>query len=124
MIEGLAARLTPLSFDAGSQIIVEGDPGDRLFLIAEGKTEVKANGVHVATVGVGSFIGEIALLRDVRRTATVTADTAVRVYALERDDFLSTVTSHVPSKQAADSIVASRLTGLQGAVARVMQAGV
>jgi MFS family permease len=124
MIEGLAARLTPLSFEPGAQIIREGEPGDQLFLIAEGRTEVKSKGVHVATVGVGSFIGEIALLRDVPRTATVTAETAVRIFALERDDFLSTVTSHVPSKEAADSIVASRLTGLNGAVARVVQAGV
>ena len=69
-------------------------------------------------------MGEIALLRDVPRTATVTAESAVRVYALERDDFLSTVMSHSPSREAAESVVASRLTGLQGAVSRVVRAGI
>ncbi len=124
MIESLAARLMPLAFDAGSVIIREGDPGDNFYLIAEGRADVSTNGVHVATAGIGGFAGEIALLRDVPRTATVTAETPVRAYALDRDAFLSTVTSHVPSHRAAESIVASRLTGLSGALARPVQAGV
>ena len=124
MIEGLAARLTPLNFAPGAVIIREGEPGDRFYLIAEGRVDVSAEGAHVATEGIGSFVGEIALLHDVPRTATVTAETPVRLYALERDDFLSTVTSHTPSREAAESVVASRLTGLGGAIGRVPQAGI
>lgn len=124
MIEGLASRLTPVNFDAGSVIIREGATGDRFYLIAEGRVDVSAEGVHVADLGVGDFVGEIALLRDVPRTATVTAESPVRLYTLERDDFLSTVTSHASSREAAETVVASRLTGLGGAVSRAVRAGI
>jgi hypothetical protein len=124
MIEGLASRLTPLSVDAGSSIIKEGEAGDRFYLIAEGRVDVSAGGTHVNTLGVGDFVGEIALLRDVPRTATVTAESPVRLYSLERDDFLSTVTSHASSHEAAESVVAARLTGLSGAVSRAVRAGI
>ena len=59
--------------------------------------------------GAGEYFGEIALLRDVPRTATVTAATATRLYALERADFLAAVTGHALAEAAAHEIVGARL---------------
>jgi CRP-like cAMP-binding protein len=63
----------------------------------------------VASLGGGGFFGEIALLRDALRNATVTARTRVRLYALERDDFLEVVTGHKQSAEAADAVTRERL---------------
>jgi MFS family permease len=118
-LENLAARLIPLHMEPGSVIIREGDSGDRVYLIAGGQVEVSAEGRHVTTLGPGEYVGEIALLRDVPRTATVTAKVPVDLYALERDDFLSAVTGHFASRKAAESLVAARLEGLAGATGRM-----
>ena len=64
---------------------------------------------RASTLGPGDFFGEIALLRDVPRTATVRAVQDLRLFALERDDFIAAVTGHAPSREAADSVVAARL---------------
>ena len=73
-----------------------------------------AQGAAVASLGPGEYVGEIALLHDVPRTATVTASTDVDVFALERDDFLSIMTSHAPSREAAEAVARARLTDLRG----------
>ena len=66
----------------------------------------------VSSLDAGGYFGEIALLRDLPRTATVTASTPVVLYALDRDDFLAAVTGHAPSAQAAEDVVSARLAGL------------
>ena len=119
-IEHLANRLAPLRFEPGTEIIRQGDPGDRFYLVAEGEVEVEADGRPVSSLGAGEYFGEIALLRDVPRTATVKAKTPVVLYALEREDFLAAVTGHAPSARAADAVVGARLAALpreQGLVA-------
>jgi MFS family permease len=118
-LEALAERLIPVRFDLGAQIIAEGDVGDRFYLVASGTVDVSAHGVQVAKLGPGDYFGEIALLHDVPRTATVTADTDVEAFALEREDFLAIITSHVPSRETAESVAAARLTDLRGAVGRL-----
>jgi MFS family permease len=117
-LESLAARLSAVEFPAGSVVIREGDEGDYFYAIAEGRVDVSARGAHVANLGPGDPLGEIALLRDVPRTATCTAQTAVKLFALTRDDFLSAVASHAGSREAAQATVSTRLSGLQAAITR------
>ena len=112
-IEHIAGRLVPLRIEPGTVIVREGDAGDRFYVIVEGEVEVTAEGKPVSTLAPGGYFGEIALLKDVPRTATVTAKTPLVLYALEREDFLSTVTGHAPSAKAAESVISSRLSGLQ-----------
>jgi Cyclic nucleotide-binding domain len=105
--EHIAARLVEVPVTAGEVVIRTGDSGDRFYMVADGELEV-TNGVR-ATAGRGDFFGEIALLRDVPRTATVTATTRSRLYALERDDFLAAVTGHSAVRSAGDTVVSERL---------------
>jgi MFS family permease len=116
-INQLASGLIAVQATAGEPIIRQGDPGDRFYAVAKGQLDVATDGEHVGTLGEGDYFGEIALLRDVPRTATVTAKTDVELYALERDEFLSAVTGHPASLEAADAVVAARLAGLRPGVA-------
>jgi MFS family permease len=112
-LEHVAARLIPLRVEPGTEIIREGDAGDRFYLVVQGEVDVLVEGRKASSLGPGGYFGEIALLRDVPRTATVIARTPVTLYALERDDFLAAVTSHPPSARAADAVVGQRLTQAQ-----------
>lgn len=108
-LEHVAGRLIPLEFLPGEEIIRQGDPGDRFYLVVEGEVDVQVDGRPAPPLKPGDYFGEIALLRDVPRTATVIAHTPVTLYALEREDFLGAVTGHAPSAKAAEAIVGSRL---------------
>jgi CRP-like cAMP-binding protein len=101
----------PLRVEPGTVIVREGDAGDRFYIVAEGEIEVSQDGRVLSELGSGGYFGEIALLRDMPRTATVIARTPVVLYALDRDDFLAAVTGHPQSAEAAESVVASRLVG-------------
>ncbi len=109
-VELLASRLIPLGATAGTLIVRQGDPGDRFYIIADGEVAVSKDGREVASLRRGEFFGEIALLRDVPRNATVTARTSVQLYALERDNFLEAVTGHPQSAEAAETVVRARLS--------------
>jgi MFS family permease len=115
VVERLASIAEEVRVLPGVAVCTQGDPGDRFYAIAEGSAEVSADGEERPRLGPGDFFGEIALLRDVPRTATVTAVEPLRLYALERDDFIAAVTGHAPSREAAESIVSARLPA--GAVA-------
>jgi MFS family permease len=108
-LERLAFALIEKRADAGTTIIRQGDPGDLFYVIAEGRATVSEDRWQVGTVAEGDAFGEIALLRDVPRTATVRALTPMRLYALDREVFLATVNGDPASAEAAGSIVAARL---------------
>ena len=108
-LEHLAGRLVPLVVEPGTEIVRQGAAGDRFYVIAEGEVTVSADGRELSVHGAGGYFGEIALLRDTPRTATVTARTRVVLYALERDDFLAAVTEYAPSFRAAEGVITARL---------------
>ena len=107
--EQLAAKLVPVRVPAGRQIFAQGDPGDRFYVVADGTVEVLVDGGTVSVLGPSGFFGEIALVRDVPRTATVRAKSDAELYSLERDDFVAAVTGHARSAAAADAVIATRL---------------
>jgi MFS family permease len=107
--ELLVNRLVPLEAAGGDVLIREGDAGDRFYVIESGEAVVTVGGRELARLGPGDHFGEIALLRDVPRTASVTAAGAVRSLALEREDFLAAVTGSRPSAEAAHALVDRRL---------------
>ena len=111
-LEHLAARLVPLRVEASTVIVREGDQGDRFYIVAEGELEVTQAGVAISELSPGGYFGEIALLRDTNRTATVTARTDAVLYALDREDFLAAVTGHAQSAEAAETVMSARLSGL------------
>jgi MFS family permease len=108
-LERLASNLEPVTAAAGTVVIQQGDHGDRFYVVEAGRLRVSVDGSAGRELGPGDSFGEIALLRDVPRTATVRAETQVRLHALERDDFLEAVTGHPPSARAADAVVGARL---------------
>ena len=109
-LERVASRLIPTEAPLGTEIVRQGDPGDRFYVIESGEVTVSKNGRQVATLEQGDFFGEIALLKEIPRTATVTARKDTLLYALERDDFLEAVTGHPQSAEAADAVTRARLT--------------
>jgi signal-transduction protein with cAMP-binding, CBS, and nucleotidyltransferase domain len=110
-LEHVAARLVPLRVESGTVIVREGDAGDRFYIVVEGEIDVSQYGRTISGLAAGGYFGEIALLRDVPRTATVTAHTDVVLYALDRDDFLAAVTGHPQSAEAAETVMSARLAG-------------
>jgi len=105
--EHMAARLVEVPVGVGEVVIRTGEPGDRFYMVADGALEV-TNGVH-ASARRGDFFGELALLRDIPRTATVIATSRSRLYALEREDFLAAVTGHSGVRAAGEAVVEQRL---------------
>ncbi len=83
----LISRLAPERVTAGQVIIQEGDVGQRFYVIRRGRVQVTRNGAVLAELGAGEAFGEIALLLDVPRTATVTATQPTHLLVLDAPDF-------------------------------------
>jgi MFS family permease len=115
-LERLAALLEPMTAGPGEVVIAEGEAGERFYVIEDGRLEVMTGGSAVSELGPGDFFGEIALVRNVPRTATVRALTAVSLLALDRDEFVAAVTGHAHSAAAADAVVRLRLGGVRAAL--------
>jgi MFS family permease len=93
MLEKLASRTDVVEACAGDAVVTEGDAGDRFYVIADGAVDVTHRGAKVRTLGRGDSFGEIALLHETPRTATVTASTPCRFLAIARGDFVDALTS-------------------------------
>jgi MFS family permease len=92
VLEDLASRMTLEKVPAGTAVVSQGEVGDRLYIVKDGEAEVVARGDYgqekeLATLSKNDYFGEIALLKDVPRTATVRAKGALELYSLEREDF-------------------------------------
>jgi len=108
--EELARALIEVKVPAGEVVLAEGAPGDRFYLIESGIAEVTRGGVEVNRLGPGDAFGEIALLRDVPRQATVRAVEDLTLYALEREVFLGAVTGHSDANRLANVVVSRFLS--------------
>ena len=94
-MEGAGARGGWVTAPAGSTIIREGDPGETFYIVESGAVAVTRGGQPIRTLDApGDGFGEIALLRDIPRTATVTAVTDAVLLTLGRREFLAAVTGH------------------------------
>ncbi|MGE5225839.1 MAG: MFS transporter [Planctomycetaceae bacterium] len=109
VLERLARNAGEAAFAAGTAIVSEGEPGDLFYVVAEGEVRVSVAGAEVARYGPGEYFGEIALLRDVPRQATVTATSDVRLLSLGRAPFLIAMTGSSAAAEEADREIARRL---------------
>jgi MFS family permease len=103
-LEGVCRSLIEVRVDAGEEVIAQGGFGDRFYLIEDGEVEVIQDGDFKRNQTGGESFGEIALIRDVPRTATVRATRETRLLALDRERFIETVTGHVRSHQSAEAV--------------------
>jgi hypothetical protein len=112
-IESLARALRLVSAPAGATVIREGDVGDCFYAIARGEVVVTKAGHEVKRLGRGEGFGEIALIEDVPRTATVTVTRDAELFALDKAPFILALTGHAPAARVADELVRKRLSELR-----------
>jgi MFS family permease len=117
VLEQLARDARPVDVPAAERIVTEGERGDDFYVIVRGGVEVTATGKPPQPLHEGESFGEIALLREVPRTATVTATVDAEVLAIGRDSFLSAVTGNADSAAAAHAVAAARLGSLRPDIA-------
>ena len=108
-VERLAQQLVRVEASAGEVVIREGEEGDLFYIVESGLVEASHDGARLSTGGPGEPFGEIALLRDVPRTATVTAVEDTVLQTLERADFLAVITGSDEARNRADDLVARRI---------------
>ena len=109
VMDHLARNLDRAHVPAGEAVFRQGDEGDRFYVIAAGEADVFRDGSDYDSLRTGDSFGEIALLRDVPRTAEVRARTPLELYALEREVFVPAVSGYRPAAAEADAVVASML---------------
>ena len=113
MIEQLARDLEPVTFGAGEPVINQGEAGTCFYLVARGSVEVVHDGELVTVLGPGDGFGEIALLSERPRTASVVVRDPMEGYRLVRPAFLEAVTGHPHAVSAGEELVASRIAELE-----------
>ncbi len=108
-LEGIARDLEPLTVSQGTVVIKEGERGHSYYTVAEGELAISRDGQLLQMVSRGDGFGEIALIRDVPRQATVTAATDASLYTLDGELFVQAVTGHATSKSAVGRIITRHL---------------
>ena len=109
VLERLASGATSVSVAAEGIVVSRGEVGNHFYAIANGKAMVELDDGATRELGPGDFFGEIALLRDVPRTATVRALETLQLFAIEREEFLAAVTGHDPTFALAENVAETRL---------------
>ncbi len=109
VLENLALHARRRTVVAGTRVITQGEPGEAFYAIASGRLRVLVDDEEVAVLGPGQGAGEIALLRDVPRIATVDAIEDAELLIVRRDPFITAVTGHTPSLDDANAIVAAHM---------------
>ena len=112
VIERLARSLEPIHHEAGTSVIVQGEAGDAYYIVSSGRADVVHDGATIAEVAAGDGFGEIALLDDRPRTASIIVREALEGYRLPREAFLEAVTGSPLSARAGARLVAERLAGM------------
>jgi MFS family permease len=108
-LESIARRLEQVDVPAGAVVLRQGDEGDRWYAVADGRLRVERDGEVLAELQRGAGFGEIALLREVPRTATVTCLSDCVLYALDKEPFLEAVTGHLQVSAEAERVVDAHL---------------
>jgi hypothetical protein len=106
-LEAVARSASHVPVAAGETVVRQGDPGDRFYAVVQGDFDIVMSGEHIRVASRGDFFGEVALLADVARTATVTARGQGELVAVDRVPFLVAVTGSDTSRAAAWGLVRS-----------------
>lgn len=106
-LEAVARRASERTFAPGEVIIRQGDPGESFHAIAGGQVDVDIDGRHIRTLRRGDGIGEVALLLDSPRTASVVVVEPTQTFEIGREPFLAAVTGHEPALHTAHRRIAS-----------------
>jgi cyclic nucleotide-binding protein len=109
IVEHLASELQSATYEPGDVIIQDGHLGERFYMITDGRARVCKDGKELRQMGTGESFGEIALLRQVPRTATVIAISRLQARTLTRDEFSTAVTGNAASAEGADEVISARL---------------
>jgi hypothetical protein len=108
-LEAVARALQRQDVAPGTHLITEGETGDFYYAIGSGEVHVLREGRSLGHRVRGDGVGEVALLRDVPRTATIVAATPVTAYVLDRESFLTAVVGHDMARETAHVIIEERL---------------
>ena len=103
-----ASLVTPVEFEPGDVLVHEGDVGREAFVLLSGTARVTRDGAGIATAGRGDLVGEVALLGDGYRTATVTATTPVTAFVMNPREFNSLLSLR-GVRTAIDNAIAARM---------------
>lgn len=109
VLEQVAGRMLPEQYTAGTTVIRQGDYGERFYIVESGELDVTVDGRLRPTLGPGDSFGEIALMRDLPRTASVISATDVRLWSLDSDTFLATIAGSRRAEAAAARVADTRL---------------
>ena len=114
----ISANLQSMTADAGEVIVREGGPADKFFIVTDGEVEVtRGEGPETENIGVlgpGHFFGEMAIMRDAPRSATVRAVTATKLLAMERDTFHDLVAQSLGTTPGFDQVIRARMDAIGG----------
>lgn len=110
----IASCLERCIAEPGERIMKQGDPGHTAYLVGSGSLTVIADGNTIAELQAGDVFGEIALIRDVPRTATVVADVPTELWKLDRETFLYAVTQSPDCQQSVSNVILERLEEIEG----------